>query len=84
MGDEAHIRLIDAHAERDRGDHDHAILVEEPLLRNPALLGRQSGMIGERGAPFAREPGGRLLHRAARQAVDDAAILRVLGGDELP
>jgi hypothetical protein len=30
--DEAHIGLVDAHAERDRGDHDHAVLAEEPRL----------------------------------------------------
>ena len=32
VGDEAHVGLVDAHAERDRGDHDQAVLAQEARL----------------------------------------------------
>ena len=32
VGDEAHVGLVDAHAERDRGDHDQAVLAQEAGL----------------------------------------------------
>ena len=32
VGDEAHVGLVDAHAEGHRGDHDHAFLAQEALL----------------------------------------------------
>ena len=41
-------------------------------------------MIGERRPALAGEPRRRLFDRFARQAVDDAGILGVLGLDELP
>ena len=33
VGDEAHVGLVDAHAEGDRGDDDHAVFAQEPRLR---------------------------------------------------
>ena len=32
MGDEAHVGLVDAHAEGDGGDHDDAVFLEEAVL----------------------------------------------------
>ena len=48
MGDEAHVRLVDAHAEGDGGEGDHAVLAQETVLVGvaPALL--EAGVIGER------------------------------------
>jgi hypothetical protein len=41
-------------------------------------------VVGERGAALVRQPRRRLLHRLARQAVDDAGVLGVLSLDEAP
>ena len=37
--DEAHVGLVDAHAERDRRDHHDAVVAEEPRLVRRAHLG---------------------------------------------
>ncbi len=49
VGDEAHVRLVDAHAEGDGGDDDDAVLAQEALLVARAGLGRQAGVVGQRG-----------------------------------
>ena len=84
VGDEAHVRLVDAHAEGDGGDDDDAAVLAEALQHGAADVGVETGMIGERRASLAGQPRGRLLDRLARQAVDDAGVLGVLGLDELP
>ena len=38
--DEAHVRLVDAHAEGDGGDHDQAVLAQEPRLVGRAHAAR--------------------------------------------
>jgi hypothetical protein len=40
VGDEAHVRLVDAHAEGDGGDDDHALLAQEAP---PGALARRAG-----------------------------------------
>ncbi len=82
--DEPHVRLVDAHAERDGGDDDDGALVAEALEHIAAHVGIEAGVIGERGAPLARQPCGRLIDRLARQAIDDAGVLAVLAVDEAP
>jgi hypothetical protein len=52
--DEAHIRLVDAHAERDRGDHDHAVLAEEPGLVRRARAASSPAWYGIASRPCAR------------------------------
>ena len=42
--DEAHVRPVDAHAERDRRHHDHRLARAEPRQRLALLLGFQAGM----------------------------------------
>ena len=84
MSDEPHVGLVDAHAESDRGDDDHAVLGEELLLGGAAHLGGQAGMIGERAATLRRQPSGRLVDGLAAEAIDDAGVLGMLGFDELP
>ena len=76
MGDEAHVGLVDAHAEGDGRDHDHAFLLEEAVLVALARRGVEAGVIGQRDAALAAEPRRHLLDAAARQAIDDAGIAR--------
>ena len=82
MGDEAHVGLVDAHAEGDGGDDHDALLLEEALLVLRALGGLETGVIGQCGKPPRAEPRRRLLNRAAGAAIDDARIARVLALDE--
>ncbi len=71
---EAHVGLVDAHAECHRRHHYLDVILEESLLGLLALLERQTGMIGGRLAAVAGEPLGHLLHPVAAGAVDDAAV----------
>ena len=48
MGDEAHVGLVDAHAERDGGDDHDAVLVDEAVLVARARRGVEAGMVGQR------------------------------------
>ena len=84
MGDEAHVRLVDAHAERDRRDDDQAVFLEEPLLRATAVISGHAGVIGDGGAPLVGQPLRGFLDALARQAVDDAGIARMLAVEKLP
>ena len=83
VGDEAHVRLVDAHAEGDRRDDDDAVLVDEAVLVARARRGVQAGMIGERRDAGLDERGDGVLDLGAREAVDDAGFARVPLGDEL-
>ena len=48
MGDEAHVGLVDAHAERDGGDHDDAVVAQEArLVRGPGAR-VEPGMVRQR------------------------------------
>ena len=65
MSDEAHIGLVDPHAERDGGDDDHRVLAHERILVELALLGAHACVVGE-GIVFpAAEPSRGLLDLAA-------------------
>ena len=71
MPDGADVRLVDAHAERVRGDDDVRLAAHERVLHAGARLGRH-----------ARVVGGRVEHRRdlfrglARAAVDDGGAVR--------
>ena len=82
MGDEAHVRLVDAHPERDRRHHDDAVLLEELVLVARARLVVHAGMVGERVDAALAQHGGELLGALARRAVDDAGFAR-MGEDEV-
>ncbi len=71
---EAHVGLVDAHAERHRRHHYLDVVLEEGLLSALAQLERQAGVIGRRLAAVAGEPLGHLFHPIAAGAVDDAAV----------
>ena len=49
VGDEPDVRLVDAHAKRDRGHHHQAVLAHEPGLMLGAGGGVQAGVIRQRG-----------------------------------
>ena len=61
MRDIAHIRLVDAHAERDGGDKADRVLLEECILVARADLRRQPGVIGQRGNALFGQPLGGLF-----------------------
>jgi hypothetical protein len=83
VGDKAHVRLIDAHAEGDGGDDDDALAAQELGLVGAAHVGRQAGMIGQRVEALALQEGRGVVHLLAREAVDDTGVARVLGAQEL-
>jgi hypothetical protein len=77
VGDEADVRLVDAHPERDGGGHHDAILLEEGVLVAASDGGVEPRMIGERlDAPLGQRSRHRLGVLAGR-AVDDAALTLV-------
>ena len=82
VGDEAHVRLVDAHAEGDGGHHHHAVLAQEAVLVALPHLGVQARVVGQ-GVDALLAQGLRdLLDPLARLAVDDAGLARVLALDE--
>ena len=82
VGDEAHVGLVDAHAEGDGRDHDDAVLAQEAVLVAAAHAGVQPGVVGQRGEALVGQPGGGFLDLLARLAVDDAGVAVVLVAQE--
>ena len=74
MHHEAHVGLVDAHAERHRRHHYLDIILEEGILGLLALLERQPRMIGRRLAAVAGQSLGHLLHPITTGAVNNPAI----------
>ena len=74
MGDEAHVRLVDAHAEGDRRHHHPVVGGDETGLPRRPLPRLQSRMVGERRdagpVQFLRHP----VDATARHAIDDAGL----------
>ena len=84
MDDVAHVRLVDAHAERVRGHHDGRVVRYERALAFRAVGGRHACVIARR--PHARGDERRvhLVGVFASRAVHDAAfqgMLQRIGGD---
>ena len=78
VNDAAHIRFVDAHAERDRGADHRRLIAIEALLRFRPRLRAQPGVVGERvDARLLQLAGDRFRIRAA-QRIDDRRRLRVL------
>ena len=82
MGDEAHVGLVDAHAEGDGRHHDDALFALKPCLVQTARAGVHAGVIGQRGHTLPDQPGRGLLGLAPRQAIDDTGLPRMLGAEE--
>ena len=74
VGDETHIRFVDAHAEGDGGHHDHAVFAEKPRLVPRPLARGHAGVVGQGVVADGTELFGHGLHLAPRQAVDDAGL----------
>ena len=83
MRDEAHVRLVDAHAEGDGGHHHDAFFAQEAVLVLGALRVIHAGVIRQgRNAVLGEELGG-LFDLLARQAIDDAGVAAVRALDEI-
>ena len=82
MRDEAHVGLVDAHAERDGGDDHDAVLVDEAILVARAHAGIEAGVIGQRRDAGVGQRSGGILDLGARQAIDDAGVAGMALGDE--
>ena len=78
VGHEAHVRLVDAHAEGDGGHHYQALLLEEPVLVLRAHVLVQARVVGQGVVALPPQPLGQVLDPAAGQDVDDAAVPLVL------
>ena len=74
MQHEAHIGLVDAHAERDGGHHDQALLMLEAALVCFPRLHLHAGVVGQRGEAVVVEGGGDVLGLALGKTIDDAAL----------
>ena len=79
---EAHVGLVDAHAEGDGRDHHDAVLALEACLPLGAGRGVEARVVGEGRDALGLQPLGRLVHALARQAVDDARLTGVRLADE--
>jgi hypothetical protein len=79
VGDETHVGLVDAHAERDRGDHDQAVLPQETSLIRGSGVPVEPGVVRQCVDPIAHQELGDFLHRRAGEAVDDSRVAGVLG-----
>ena len=77
--DEAHVALVDAHAEGDRGDDHRDLVPREGVLDAPPLVRRQAGVVGGGVHAVGAELAGDLLGALAREAVDDAGLAGVAG-----
>ena len=71
----AHIRLVDAHAKRNRGANDQARLLQEALLMQRARGLVQPSVIGQRLKTMRRQPVRGILRVLARKAIHDAGRL---------
>ena len=72
MGDEAHVRFVDAHAEGDRRRHHHFFRRYECRLVALAQRGIEAGVIGKRRTPASRHAFRQLLRLVAARCVNDS------------
>ena len=81
MGDEAHVGLVDPHAEGDGGDHHHILAGDEGGLVGGALGRVHAGMIGAHRPAVAPQRLGQLLGRGAGRRIDDTRPR--IGGEQI-
>ncbi len=79
MHHEAHVGLVDPHAEGDGGDHHLNLVAQEPVLHALALSGAQARVIGGRADALSRQVVRDLFHPLARQGVHDAGLVSPVG-----
>ena len=75
----AYIRLVDAHAEGNGGDHDLRVVADERLLIVASRVRIEARMVGEGADAVGLQPRGQLIHAPSRQTIDDsgAALARL-------
>ncbi len=83
MRHEAHVRLVDAHAEGDRGHHHDPVLPQEPRLVRRARPGVHARVVRHGVDALLHQEGRGLLHGGPREAVDDSGVTGVLAADQL-
>ena len=76
MHDEAHVALVDAHAEGHCGGDHLDVVAGESVLHALAFLRRQAGVVGRGRHAGGGELAGDLLRALAAEAVDDAGLAR--------
>ena len=76
MQDEAHVRLVDAHAKGDRRADDGHVIARKRLLVPGAFQRRETGVVRKRLHAVVAQPLGERLGAAAAVAVDDPALVR--------
>ena len=74
VDDEAHVRLVDAHAEGVRRDDRLHVVVEEVVLRLRALFVAESRMVGTHSEFFLLQEAAQGVRLLARRTVDDAGF----------
>src|SRR6516225_7360506 len=74
VSDEANIRLVDAHAEGDRGDGEDPVLLQETVAVAVAHHLVETGVISNGRVAAAVEEFGEPFRPLARSAIDDAAL----------
>ena len=77
MRHEAHVGLVDAHAEGDRGHHHHAVLAQEALLVLRARGRVEPGVVRQGLDARLGQPLRGVVHFAPAQAIDDAGLALV-------
>ena len=80
--DEADVGLVDPHAEGDRGDDDDPFLLAKAFERPPSHRALEAGVIGERLDAVPDQELGRRFDLGAREAIDDARVVRMLVAHE--
>ena len=81
MHDESHVRPVDPHPERNRGDDDIDLFTQEGVLVPAAFGFPESRVVGQGGRPLGRQPSRQRIDLAPRAAVDDAGFLPVTRQD---
>ena len=82
MRDKTHVRLVDAHAEGNGGDHHQPLVPQKTILMLPSPFSLQPGVVGQGRDTLAGKPGRRFLDLLARQTIDNACIARMFFLDE--
>ena len=78
MDQQADVGLVDTHAEGDGGGDDGHLVVDEPVLRLPAHLAIEPGVIGQRVETVSPQDFRQFLRPLAGEAVDDGGLPLVL------
>ncbi len=79
---EAHVGLVDAHAEGDGGDDHHAVFIDEAILIGLTQACVEPGVIGQREDAGLVQCSSGVLDLGTRQAIDHAGLAGMPVADE--